>query len=451
MTTARAGDWMDANPHLSDMDFTPFQLRVSTERYHARDYLAREREHLWMRVWQIAGRADEIPESGDWMEYRLFDQSWILVRGRDAKIRGFVNACRHRGNQLCHGRGNAARFTCRYHNWTFGLDGQLLAVAKPDFDAPLEEFAGAKQDLGLLEVPVECFGGFIFLNPDRNAAPLAQFLGGAADALAPYHLEDMVPVGLNVRERLECNWKVVMDAFGEGYHTQGVHPQLVAVVDLARERFHHYGDHGVSTAPFGAPALAACDAAQQVEAYMNLPTDSFPGFIDVLPRFAARAAAFRGPGGVLNFPPGTNARFLLQQAMRDTLTAKGLDVSGLTDSQMIDYQFWLFFPNVFIQVAAGETTIIMVEPDPEGDPNRCFWSVMFMQFLPPEQRAAQYTPLRDIPEGEHFPYFLALEQDFEQMPVQQTGLRNSTLGHLVLTKQEPRVAHFHAALDRWIE
>src|SRR5690606_37133257 len=132
-------------------------------------------------------------------------------------IRGFVNACRHRGNKLCHGKGNSARITCPYHLWSYGLDGRLVGVARPDLVGPIN-----KEELGLLEVPVDCFAGFIFLNPDVNAKPLAQFLGQEVmDGLAAYKLDEMIPVGMDVRERLECNWKVVMDAFAEGYHIIG--------------------------------------------------------------------------------------------------------------------------------------------------------------------------------------------------------------------------------------
>src|SRR5438067_765328 len=104
MHTARPGDRIDQSQLVSQVDFSGYKLRIPTDRYYAEDYQARERDRLWMRVWQIAGRADEVPDAGDWMEYRLFDQSYVIVRGKDGKVRGFVNSCRHRGNQLCKGK-----------------------------------------------------------------------------------------------------------------------------------------------------------------------------------------------------------------------------------------------------------------------------------------------------------------------------------------------------------
>jgi len=451
MRPIRSGERVDSSPLTSQLDFSNFSMRVSTERYRAPDYQARERERLWMRVWQIAGLASEIPRAGDWITYQLYDQSYVLVRGRDDRIRGFVNACRHRGNAFCErSKGHTARFTCPYHNWSYGLDGQLLAVAKPDFDGSTEEFVGSRDELGLIEVLVEVFAGFIFLNPDPLAEPLANFLGELAVLLPPYRLEEMIPVGINVRETIECNWKVVMDAFQEGYHVQGVHPQLASMTKLSRERCNFFGDHAVTVVPFGSPDLAALGPEYEIEGYLSLPVENFVGFADALPRLAALADTYRAGDGKLALPKGVTPLSLFQQAVREVLTEKGLDVSALTANQMSDYQYWLLFPNVFMQVRAGDATVIIAEPHPGGDPNRCTWRVIALAWLPPEQRAAQRLEMTEIVAGDHFPYFLALEQDYEQMAIQQRGLRNTALQYQTLTKQEPKVAHFHASLDSWL-
>lgn len=448
--STKAGERIDSAPFLSQLDFRRFRMRVTTDRYWSEAYHRRERESLWMRVWQVAGRADELAQPGDWKVHRIFDQSYIIIRGRDGRIRGFVNACRHRGNALCDGRGHSARLVCPYHRWTFDLDGRLLGVPHPDFDGSLEAFVGSKDELGLLQVPVECFAGFIFLNPDPNAQPLAEFLGEIVDLLAPYRMEEMIPAGLNVRESLNCNWKVVMDAFQEGYHIQGIHPELIPAMDESKERYRFFGDHSVATAPFGSANLATADLKQQVEAIRALP-QTFPGVADVLPRFEALLARYQDANGELAFPEEISARKLLQRATRDTLTAKGLDVSGLTDNQMSDNQFYLLFPNFFLTIRAGEATFISSVPHPDGDPNRCIWHVVAYLWVPPEQRAALRAPLVEVEQPGSFKYFLALQQDYEQMQRQQRGLRNRAQPFMTLTKQEVRLAHYHSALDSWME
>lgn len=446
----RPGACVDAAPLIAEMDFSGFRMRVDASRYADRDWAEAERERLWMRCWQVAGRETDIPEPGDWMVHRLYDQSWILVRGRDRVVRGFVNSCRHRGNALCNAdKGRDARFTCPYHNWTYGLDGDLLAVARPDFEGTLEEFVGDKAELGLRQVPVECFGGFVFLNPDPAAASLADLLGEIGSLLAPYRMDEMVPYGLNVREAINCNWKVVMDAFQEGYHIQGVHPELVPAMDESKERYLFFGDHSVATAPFGAANMADFGPEEQAASIRTLPA-TFPGVAAMLPRFEELLDGFRDKDGVLAFPAGVTGRSLLQQATREVLEGQGLDVSGLTDNQLSDNQFYLIFPNLFITIRAGEATVILSTPHPDGDPNRCHWHVMGLQWLPPQDRAAAIEPLNRVPEGEHFPYFLALEQDWEMMQRQQDGLRNRGLKEMALTRQEVRLAWFHWVLDAWV-
>jgi phenylpropionate dioxygenase-like ring-hydroxylating dioxygenase large terminal subunit len=450
MQPARSGQWVDTGTRLSDIDFDRFPMRIKTDRYTSREFSERERERIWMRVWQVAGRSDELPEAGDWKEYRIFDQSYVVVRGSDGEIRGFVNACRHRGNRLCSGGsgscGAAARFVCPYHHWSYALDGRLLRVSRPDLVGPID-----KGEHGLLRVPVECFAGFIFLNPDPEAAPLADFLGNAASLLEPYHLEEMIPV-MNVRESLDCNWKVVVDAFSEGYHIDAIHPELLRIVsiDPSRERFGFFGDHYVVAVPFEVANVEGFGPEQQIAGIRELP-GTFPGVAEVLPAFEKLVDAHRRPDGTLDLPADVTPRTLLQRATRETLTRKGLDVSGLTDAQMSDNHAWLIFPNFFATIRAGEATVIWTQPHPDGDPNRCIWHVVVYMWLPPEQREASRAGLIEVGEPGSHEYFLALQQDYDQMPRQQAGLRNSRLEYLSLTKHEIRIANFHKVVDRYLD
>ena len=447
--TAKPGEWMDTATLISDVDFNHWPMRVPSDRYNSAEYAQREFENLWMKVWQIAGRAEEIPSPGDWKVHKIHDQSFLLVRGKDGKVRGFVNACRHRGNRLCEGKGNSPRFTCRYHNWTYGLDGQALAIANPDFDGPIEEFVAPKRELGLLPIAVECFAGFIFINPDHEAPPLAAFLGAARDVLDAYRMEDWVAVDINVREEMDCNWKVVMDAFGESYHIQGVHPELLGLSDTTRERLQIFADHCVATVPFG-PATDG-DLEKELQAILGVPSEQFPLYADVLPRFAETMEEYRDATGALALPAGMTPKKLFQRMIREQLTAKGYDVRKLTDTQMTDYLYWLLFPNVFIQICVGDATIIVNEPHPSGDHNRCVWHVMFLHWVPEEERVGKAVPVKVMAPGEHYPYHWVLQQDFDQMPIQQEGLRNHLFKEMLLTRSEPRVAHFHAAVNRWVD
>jgi phenylpropionate dioxygenase-like ring-hydroxylating dioxygenase large terminal subunit len=437
-----------ANSHgLLELGYDRSNMRVSTDRYTSREIAERERELIWNRVWQVVGREDELPETGDWKQYRLFDQSYLVVRGSDGEIRGFVNACTHRGNALCkENKGRSARLTCPYHLWSFALDGNLVGVGRPDLVGPID-----KNELGLLPVSVECFAGFIFLNPDADAKPLAEFLGEEVfKYLAPYKLEEMVPV-MDVRESLECNWKVVMDAFQEGYHIDGIHPELlnVIVIDPAKSRFNFFGDHNLAVAPFEVKNVEGFGPEEEINGIRQLP-ETFPGVAQIIPRFDELVDACRDGDGKLVFPDGVSGRTLLQQATRESLTNNGLDVSALTDEQMISNQGWLLFPNFFMTIRAGEAHVIMSVPHPDGDPNRCIWHVTSYMWLPPEFKDEYRAELVEVEEPGSYPYFLALQQDYEQMPRQQRGLRNNRLKYLSLAQEEVCIANFHTVLDRYL-
>lgn len=447
MNQIAPGEWVKSTVPLNELDFNKLNLKISTDRYYSPEIQERERFLVWMKVWQIAGREDELPNIGDWKVYSIFDQSFVIVRGRDEKIRGFVNACRHRGNVICEGRGNAKRFTCPYHLWTYGIDGKLQGVGRPDLVGPID-----KATHGLVEVPVDVFAGFIFLNPDQNAKPLAEALGQAViDGLSPYKLAEMTPVGMDVREELNCNWKVVMDAFSEGYHIIGVHPELLSVIDLQAGNSRHglYGDHGMAVSPFEVKNTENCSVEQQVQGVRDLP-GTFPTVAEVLPLFEEMIDGYRDARGAVQFPERVTVRRILQQATRQTLTLKGLDVSGLSDDQMGDSQGWFLFPNFFMTIRAGEATTIMAFPHPSGDPNRCIWHVTAYIWLPPALRQDFRAELVEVKEAGSYPYFLALQQDYDQMQRQQLGLRNQGMAHISLIREEASVARFHAVLDKYL-
>lgn len=445
---ARPGEWFDNGLGLDDISPDQYRMDISTDRYTDPDYVSRERDNIWLRVWQVAGRVSDLPDVGDWKEYRLLDQSFVLVRGKDQTIRGFVNACRHRGNVLCHGKGNAKRgFLCQYHLWSYDLTGKLKGVLR-EKENVLTELD--KDGLGLIEVSVECFGGFIFLNPDPDAAPLAEFLGEeVVELLSPYHLEEMVTV-LDVREALNCNWKVVMDAFEEGYHISGIHPQLLQVImiDPSTTRYRFFDKHSVSCAPFEVAGVKY-GLEEQIEGIMGLP-ETFPSVTAVLPRFQELVAEYRDQNGQLQLPAGVTPRTLLQRATRETLTGMGFDVSGLTDAQMSDNHGWVLFPNFFMTVRAGEATVILAQPHESGDPNRCYWHIISVMWLPDEHRDVFKAEPIEVDEPGSFKYFLALQQDYEQMPRQQVGLRNKPLKSMSLVKEEIVIAHYHSVVDRYL-
>lgn len=447
MPATRPGEWLDPASGLGlgldDVQPGTFNMTISTDRYTCPDYAARERGSIWMRTWQIAGRVEDLPKPGDWKKYEILDQSFIIVRGKDDVLRGFVNACRHRGNALCTtDTGNAKRgFLCQYHLWSYDLEGKLKGLLRENLAGPID-----KTENSLLQVSVDTFAGFIFLNPDPDAATLREYLGeDVVSLLEPYNIEQFTTV-MDVTEAIECNWKVVMDAFEEGYHINGIHPQLLQVLHINPKtaRYRFFENHSVAMAPF---EVVGAGVQDQVAGILALP-ETFPGTVAVIPRFQELIAPYQDSDGNVAFPDGVTARALLQQATREVLTGMGLDVSRLTDDQMVDNQGWVLFPNYFMTVRAGECHVIMSVPHPDGDPNRCIWHVASYMYVPQDFRDAVRAEALVVDTPGSYKYFEALQQDYEQMPRQQKGLRNDRLDHMSLVKEEVVIAHYHSVVDR---
>jgi phenylpropionate dioxygenase-like ring-hydroxylating dioxygenase large terminal subunit len=157
---------------------------VSVDRYISRELYDLEAERVWGRFWQWACREEDIPNVGDYMVYDIADRSAILVRVSETKVKAYHNSCRHRGTQLKQMDGNCAQITCPFHMWSWNLGGSIRRVpARWDF--PQKEDA----DIALVEVRVETWDGFVFVNFDQDAPPLATFLD-----VIPEHFSHFPPI-----------------------------------------------------------------------------------------------------------------------------------------------------------------------------------------------------------------------------------------------------------------
>src|SRR5438094_436177 len=98
--------------------------------YHflSHDFLQRENDRLWPRVWQLACREEELPAAGSFVTYDIADETIVLVRGKDSSIRAFYNVCQHRGRRLTDGCGKMKLFRCGFHGWQWNLDGSVNKV-----------------------------------------------------------------------------------------------------------------------------------------------------------------------------------------------------------------------------------------------------------------------------------------------------------------------------------
>ncbi len=205
---------------------------VSMEPYRSTEFYALERERIFRRSWLMLARAEEIPAPGDFVrkEIEVCNASIILTRGKDNEVRAFHNVCSHRGNQLVIAEsGSGNRFMCRYHNWTYANDGRLIGIPdEPSF------FNVDKKNCGLTLVACESWEGWIFVNltPEPEVG-LMEFLGEVPAFLSGV-LYQNAGNPVIVQADLDCNWKVISDAFSEAYHIPAIHPQTIGATFSSR-------------------------------------------------------------------------------------------------------------------------------------------------------------------------------------------------------------------------
>lgn len=216
--------------------------------YHDPSFYEKEKEAIFRRSWLMAGRVEQIPNVGDYFtrSVPMFGMSLIVIRGKDDKVRVFQNACRHRGNHICIEKsGNARSLMCRFHNWNYDLQGNLIGI--PDAGGM---FDLDKDELGLIAVQSDTWNGFIFFNLDNdNQTSLSDYLGGIGPALTGYPFHEGTS-RFQVASTLNANWKSVIDSFAETYHVPALHRHSIADTLAGGEnKFGHlvdavaYGDH----------------------------------------------------------------------------------------------------------------------------------------------------------------------------------------------------------------
>ncbi|MGI9622342.1 MAG: aromatic ring-hydroxylating oxygenase subunit alpha [Acidimicrobiales bacterium] len=195
---------------------------VSTEPYYSEEYYQLEREFLFRNVWLNAGRVEAMPNPGDFIvkELPVCDTSILIVRRNDGGLNAFHNVCSHRGNKLAYDdSGNNRSIHCRFHGWTYNLEGDLTVV--PDAE---DYFDLDPSCLGLARVSCDEWGGFIFINinpePDET---LKEYLGGIAEGLDGYPFAETSQQVFTFETVVNANWKLVKDAFQEVCHTPYQH------------------------------------------------------------------------------------------------------------------------------------------------------------------------------------------------------------------------------------
>ncbi|MET0822395.1 MAG: aromatic ring-hydroxylating dioxygenase subunit alpha [Aeromicrobium sp.] len=193
--------------------------QLPAELYSDPQHYEREREAIFHRAWQFVCREEELGKPGDYVTTVLGDVPVVVVRDKDGSLQAHVNVCLHRLHPVAEGSGCKKILQCRYHGWTYGLDGSLKSAPRsqdePGFD---------KSAMVLQSVAVDTLGGLVFANPDPNPTPLAEFAAPAEDLMVRHGIDlggwDLT--GTFTYE-VAANWKLFAENALECYHCPLVH------------------------------------------------------------------------------------------------------------------------------------------------------------------------------------------------------------------------------------
>jgi choline monooxygenase len=191
---------------------------VPMARYYDPGYYREEIEHVFKRRWLFAGNESEVAEPGQFKLLRIPFAPVVLVRGKDRVLRAFLNTCRHRGaGVVTEEQGKTKYLICPYHAWAYDLTGKLVAPTDRAY------FKGLGPECrSLLEVRCESWGTFVFINFDKDAAPLLEDMAPLVSRFSDFMNAKMRLVTQRSYE-VKGNWKIPVDGFLESYHVATVH------------------------------------------------------------------------------------------------------------------------------------------------------------------------------------------------------------------------------------
>jgi phenylpropionate dioxygenase-like ring-hydroxylating dioxygenase large terminal subunit len=369
---------------------------ISTARHTSDEFYELEQQYLWPNTWVIAGRAEDVPNPGDYFTFDDLGVPLLVVRGSDGAIRCFYNTCQHRGAPVVRdARGSSKRLRCQYHSWTYDIDDGAL-VSVPDE----RDFVDLDWELRCLpSAGCDTFAGFVFVNRNLDAPPLREWLGSAVEMLDPFQGETLREVYRESRI-VPCNWKVTAEAFLEVYHFRHIHSHDgVSVLDNRGAAMGLYPNgHSRMITPF---------SRQNIERVGMTSWDDWQ-HLD------------HGPFRTIDTVP----------AMVDcTSTAVSL------------------FPNAIIPLGAV------------GFPINLFWPIDrhttrldWIYYAPPIEGTDRFVP-DDLPEHwvkRREVYNQIMAEDELNMAPMQSSMESPALRGIPINYQERRIWHLHEQIDRTI-
>lgn len=208
----------------------PFKAYSDTEYYKL------EEQYIFRDEWVFVCHEKQIPNKGEFLNITLINESILIVRGADDKIRALSNTCRHRGTKLtCEPKGECKKFVCPYHAWSYGNDGKLLGAAftlKNELD---------KKAHNLHQFNTEVWQGLVFINLSGTATPLGDRYKEVEKYFEQFNYSACIKAFTSPTEQWASNWKLAVENGIESYHLFMVHKETLETITPTKEAFYLEG------------------------------------------------------------------------------------------------------------------------------------------------------------------------------------------------------------------
>lgn len=405
-------------------------ITIPASRYTSPEFAAVESERVWPRVWQMATTLDMVAQPGDWVEFSVDRLSCIILRDETGTLRAFQNVCMHRGVELCSGNGSdLSELRCVFHRWCWNLDGSLAEVpSRRDFGV-IDNDAYA-----LPKVLVDTWGPLVFVNFDTDAMPLAEYLGGAPADAARYGIEDFHGT-YEISVLVPSNWKTAADGFSETYHVQGLHPELLVVLDDLDTPQVFWDNVGRSHQQYGVPSPRIRPEPSDDEVWR--------AFASVYGMRAGLDA--NDPGPVPPIPEGSSLLEVMGECVRRCQADKGVDLSAYSAVEIMAMDQYNVFPNITVLFHPDLLSVLRTRPG--TTPDEC-WLDIF-QF---ERRGAatpRTKPMKVEVPIDSMAFGTVFNQDFDMLRTAQRGLHQPGFTRITISQEESRILNNQLALERW--
>ena len=434
-------------------------------RYTDPEFAKLERDRLWYRVWQFAARLDEIPEVGDYTTYKIVDQSLLVVRVAEDRVKAYFNFCPHRGTSLAEGCGSFENrdIICPFHGWKWNLEGQIRFILER------QQFHGGNlkdDEVRLREANCEVFEGFVFVSLARNPQPFGEFIAPVRHYLEALKMGEMHHRWWKVVEGAPCNWKVAQEAFHETFHLSATHPQLD---DLGRQVvyeglspdglvFTHtnvdydalsngHGRFYASRSPIS--NQDPNPRPEQLEAMID-HMERLVNELDtmVLPRDVEVAKSLRGKP----VPEGSTYGAEMVKAVCAKAAREKRPMPEPTPEMAAQWGGEVFiFPNTLILPNLGNAMIYRIRPN-GVDPDSCIFEIFSTTGYGEGEEIPRATVQQVTDPTDPDQLRLIPRQDFANVPRVQNGLHSLACGKVWLAdEQEKLILNMHRELDRYLE